>query len=57
MTENSDARTYPSQPAKVPWIPLTPIEKMAQTNYDVLIVGSGAGGGAALWQINRTIEK
>ncbi|MDQ0900668.1 GMC oxidoreductase [Paenibacillus sp. V4I7] len=51
MSENTEARTYPSQPAKVPWIPLTPIEKMAQTDYDVLIVGSGAGGGAALWRL------
>jgi choline dehydrogenase-like flavoprotein len=51
LTEKSDARTYQSQPAKVPWIPLTPIEKMAETNYDVLIVGSGAGGGAALWRL------
>lgn len=33
------------------WIPLTPVEKMAQTEYDVLIVGSGAGGGAALWRL------
>lgn len=33
------------------WIPLTPIEKMEQTDYDVLIVGSGAGGGAALWRL------
>lgn len=33
------------------WIPLTPIENMAQTDYDVLIVGSGAGGGAALWRL------
>ncbi|RBW70192.1 GMC family oxidoreductase [Bacillus taeanensis] len=33
------------------WIPLTPLEKMAQTDYDVLIVGSGAGGGAALWRL------
>lgn len=33
------------------WIPLTPVEKMAQTDYDVLIVGSGAGGGAALWRL------
>lgn len=30
------------------WIPLTPLEKMEQTEYDVLIVGSGAGGGAVL---------
>ncbi|MDQ1005282.1 choline dehydrogenase-like flavoprotein/sugar phosphate isomerase/epimerase [Neobacillus niacini] len=33
------------------WIPLTPLEKMEQTEYDVLIVGSGAGGGAALWRL------
>lgn len=30
------------------WIPLTPLEQMVQTDYDVLIVGSGAGGGAVL---------
>ncbi len=47
MTENSDARTY-CHSQKIPRIPITPIETMAQTNYDVLIVGSGAGGGAAL---------
>ncbi|MCA0754231.1 TIM barrel protein [Paenibacillus sp. N4] len=33
------------------WIPLTPLEKMAEENYDVLIVGTGAGGGAALWRL------
>ncbi|MDQ0114490.1 GMC oxidoreductase [Paenibacillus harenae] len=33
------------------WIPLTDAEKMAETEYDVLIVGSGAGGGAALWRL------
>lgn len=33
------------------WIPLTPLEKMEQTDYDVLIVGSGAGGGALLWRL------
>ncbi|KRE45379.1 GMC oxidoreductase [Paenibacillus sp. Soil522] len=33
------------------WIPLTPIEKMSETNYDVIIVGTGAGGGAALWRL------
>ncbi len=33
------------------WIPLTSIEQMAQTDYDVLIIGSGAGGGAALWRL------
>ncbi|MCL6444386.1 MAG: GMC family oxidoreductase [Alicyclobacillus sp.] len=33
------------------WIPLTPLEKMERTNYDVIIVGSGAGGGAVLWRL------
>lgn len=41
----------PPLPALDQWIPLTPIEQMAQTDYDVLIVGSGAGGGAALWRL------
>ena len=33
------------------WIPLTPLEQMSNTEYDVLIVGSGAGGGAVLWRL------
>ncbi|CAM4125585.1 GMC family oxidoreductase [Paenibacillus alkaliterrae] len=33
------------------WIPLTPLEEMARTDYDVIIVGSGAGGGAILWRL------
>lgn len=33
------------------WIPLTSLKKMEQTEYDVLIVGSGAGGGAVLWRL------
>ncbi|WP_410514591.1 hypothetical protein PaeBR_09515 [Paenibacillus sp. BR2-3] len=33
------------------WISLTSLEKMAQTDYDVLIVGSGAEGGAVLWRL------
>ncbi|WP_219638943.1 GMC oxidoreductase [Cohnella sp. CFH 77786] len=41
----------PSKADMEEWIPLTPIEKMAQTDYDVIIVGSGAGGGAALWRL------
>lgn len=41
----------PTAPASNQWIPLTPIEKMAETDYDVLIVGSGAGGGAVLWRL------
>ncbi|MGM7724430.1 GMC oxidoreductase [Metabacillus sp. Hm71] len=33
------------------WIPLTPLEQMAETEYDVIIVGTGAGGGAVLWRL------
>jgi choline dehydrogenase-like flavoprotein len=33
------------------WIPLTTLEEMSQKTYDVIIVGSGAGGGAALWRL------
>lgn len=33
------------------WIPLTPISQMAQQEYDVLIIGTGAGGGSVLWRL------
>jgi choline dehydrogenase-like flavoprotein len=33
------------------WIPLSSLEDMANIEYDVLIVGSGAGGGAVLWRL------
>ncbi len=33
------------------WIPLTPLEQMERTDYDVIIVGTGAGGGAVLWRL------
>lgn len=33
------------------WIPLTSLEQMARTHYDVIIVGTGAGGGAVLWRL------
>ncbi|MBD0384073.1 GMC oxidoreductase [Paenibacillus sedimenti] len=33
------------------WIPLTSLEQMARTHYDVVIVGTGAGGGAVLWRL------
>lgn len=35
----------------VQWIPLTSLDQMEQTNYDVIIVGTGAGGGAVLWRL------
>ncbi|XEC94147.1 GMC oxidoreductase [Paenibacillus tarimensis] len=33
------------------WVPLTPLSEMAYFEYDVLIIGTGAGGGAALWRL------
>lgn len=33
------------------WIPLTPIQEMENKEYDVLIVGTGAGGSAVLWRL------
>ncbi|MEI7024368.1 GMC oxidoreductase [Paenibacillus sp. y28] len=35
------------------WIPITPLEQMAQTDYDVLIIGSGAAGGGVLWRLSQ----
>ena len=51
---HDDAASRPPEPSDTPldqWIPLTSIEQMAKTDYDVLIIGSGAGGGAALWRL------
>jgi choline dehydrogenase-like flavoprotein len=33
------------------WIPTVSLEQMEKTDYDVLIVGTGAGGGAVLWRL------
>ncbi len=33
------------------WIPLTPLEQMSKNEYDVLIIGTGAGGGAITWRL------
>ncbi|WP_084134473.1 GMC oxidoreductase [Paenibacillus harenae] len=33
------------------WIPTSSLEEMSQTEYDVLIVGTGPGGGAVLWRL------
>jgi hypothetical protein len=33
------------------WFPLTSLDDMEKNHYDVIIVGSGAGGGAVLWRL------
>ena len=33
------------------WIPTKTLEEMSNTNYDVLIVGTGPGGGATLHRL------
>ncbi|MGF7031812.1 choline dehydrogenase-like flavoprotein [Paenibacillus mucilaginosus] len=33
------------------WIPLKTLEEMAREEYDVLIIGTGAGGGSVLWRL------
>ncbi|RDW16401.1 GMC family oxidoreductase [Oceanobacillus arenosus] len=38
-------------------IPVTPISQMAKKDYDVLIIGTGAGGGAALWRLCKKWRK
>ncbi|MBP1964565.1 GMC oxidoreductase [Paenibacillus aceris] len=35
----------------VNWIPTVSLEEMASTEYDAIIIGSGAGGGAVLWRL------
>ncbi|MFC5649462.1 GMC oxidoreductase [Paenibacillus solisilvae] len=39
------------------WIPLTPLGQMERTDYDVLIVGTGAGGGAVLWRLAQQLRE
>lgn len=45
--EAPDSNTTPSRL----WIKTVPLEEMANTEYDAVIVGTGARGGAALWRL------
>ncbi|MGM7722638.1 GMC oxidoreductase [Metabacillus sp. Hm71] len=38
------------------WIPTVPLHAMEKKEYDVLIIGSGAGGGALLWRLCQQWE-
>ncbi|AFC28089.1 glucose-methanol-choline oxidoreductase [Paenibacillus mucilaginosus 3016] len=40
-----------AQAIQLNWLPLASLDEMEHREYDVLIVGSGAGGGAALWRM------
>lgn len=42
---------HASQPSCDQFIPQVSLEQMAQTTYDVLVIGTGAGGGAAVWRL------
>lgn len=33
------------------WIPLASLHEMEETEYDVIVIGTGMGGGAALWRL------
>ena len=47
---------HPSDPMDH-WIPIVPLEEMSNKEYDVLIIGSGAGGGAALWRHVKSLQQ
>lgn len=52
--KHTSPSSFPSNDSSVytdNWVPLTTLEQMSETEYDVLIIGSGAGGGAALWRL------
>ncbi|MGM0873213.1 MAG: LysM peptidoglycan-binding domain-containing protein [Bacillota bacterium] len=59
---NRVLNSIPSCPPQVPlkfqdqFIPLTSLEEMAQTDYDVLVVGTGAGGGAAISRLCEQLK-
>ncbi|HEX2925869.1 MAG TPA: GMC oxidoreductase [Ruminiclostridium sp.] len=50
---------YPQTPLtdQKDWIPLTPLREMSAKEYDVLIVGTGAGGSAVLWRLCERLRK
>ncbi|EFM09464.1 glucose-methanol-choline oxidoreductase [Paenibacillus curdlanolyticus YK9] len=33
------------------WLPTTTLDQMSRNEYDVLVVGTGAGGGAVIWRL------
>ena len=56
MRKNSKgSETVQSHPNE--WISVIPLEQMTNKEYDVLIVGSGAGGGAVLWRLCEQKKK
>ncbi|RBW67933.1 GMC oxidoreductase [Bacillus taeanensis] len=64
-SQNTSKRPVPSLPPCAPqipeqfqdhFIPLTSLDEMAETDYDVLVVGTGAGGGAAVWRLCEQLK-
>lgn len=50
-SEPGSIHVTPAPVSEGSWIPTSSLEKMSQTEYDVLIVGTGPGGGAVLWRL------
>ncbi|MBD0384072.1 GMC oxidoreductase [Paenibacillus sedimenti] len=50
-SEPSFIHVTPAPVSEGSWITISSLEKMSQTEYDVLIVGTGPGGGAVLWRL------
>lgn len=50
-SEPSCIQITPAPVSEGSWIPTSSLEQMSQTEYDVLIVGTGPGGGAVLWRL------
>ncbi|CAM4173927.1 GMC oxidoreductase [Paenibacillus alkaliterrae] len=60
--QNRNLTGIPSCTPQVPgklqneFIPLVSIDQMVGTDYDVLVVGTGAGGGAAIWRLCEQLK-
>ncbi|MGJ9385968.1 GMC oxidoreductase [Salipaludibacillus sp. CF4.18] len=48
---NNKAKQSNAEYISIPWLPLTSLEEMERIEYDVLIVGSGIGGGSVTWRL------
>jgi choline dehydrogenase-like flavoprotein len=51
VKKNIPVLPFPIIQANITWLPLSSLEQMEKNDYDVLIIGTGAGGGAVLWRL------